>query len=150
MRSTKDYLIYLRNALSFVFSWLVLCSVVLTLALGNNVISVAFLLKLFVLCLWGVLTFGFCFLTKMMQKKGFIVSLTVFYILFIPVEIAMFYFMGMFSTKGNIIVWSIFGAIVVLTYITCLVIEFFILKKRGDDYTKKVLEYNSVLHINNE
>ncbi len=143
MRSTKDYLIYLRNALSFVFSWLVLCSVVLTLALGNNVISIAFLLKLFVLCLWGVLTFGFCFLTKMMQKKGFIVSLTVFYILFIPVEIAMFYFMGMFSTKGNIIVWSIFGAIVVLTYITCLVIEFFILKKRGDDYTKKVLEYKA-------
>jgi putative effector of murein hydrolase LrgA (UPF0299 family) len=117
--------------------------VVLTLALGNNVISIAFLLKLFVLCLWGVLTFGFCFLTKMMQKKGFIVSLTVFYILFIPVEIAMFYFMGMFSTKGNIIVWSIFGAIVVLTYITCLVIEFFILKKRGDDYTKKVLEYKA-------
>lgn len=143
MRSTKDYLIYLRNALSFVFSWLVLCSVVLTLALGNNVISIAFLLKLFVLCLWGVLTFGFCFLTKMMQKKGFIFSLTVFYILFIPVEIAMFYFMGMFSTKGNIIVWSIFGAIVVLTYITCLVIEFFILKKRGDDYTKKVLEYKA-------
>ena len=143
MRSTKDYLIYLRNALSFVFSWLIICSAILMFALGFKTISIEFLAKLFVLCLWGVLTFGFCFLTKMMQKKGFIFSLTVFYILFIPAEIAMFYFMGMFSTKGNIIVWSIFGAIVVLTYITCLVIEFFILKKRSVDYTEKVLEYKA-------
>ncbi|MBP5494650.1 MAG: hypothetical protein J6X97_06100 [Lachnospiraceae bacterium] len=139
----KDFLIYLRNALSFVFSWLVICSVVLILALGGKDISIAYILKLFVLCLWGVLTFGFCFLTKMMQKKGFIFSLTVFYILFIPAEVAMFYFMGLFSTKGNIIVWSIFLAIVVVTYLICLVIEFFILKKRGADYTKKVLEYNA-------
>ena len=143
MRSIKDFLIYFRNAMSFVFSWLVICSVILMLLLGSKAISIAFLIKLFVLCLWGVITFGICFLTKKMQKKGFIFSLTIFYVLFIPVEVAMFYFMGMFSTKGNIIVWSIFGAIVVLTYITCLVIEFFVLKKRAADYTKKVLEYKA-------
>ncbi|MBO6089669.1 MAG: hypothetical protein J6P37_05110 [Lachnospiraceae bacterium] len=143
MRSIKDFLIYFRNAMSFVFSWLVICSVILMLLLGSKAISIAFLIKLFVLCLWGVITFGICFLTKKMQKKGFIFSLTIFYVLFIPVEVAMFYFMGMFSTKGNVIVWSIFGAIVVLTYITCLVIEFFVLKKRAADYTKKVLEYKA-------
>ena len=143
MRSIKDFLIYFRNAMSFVFSWLVICSVILMLILGSKAISIAFLIKLFVLCLWGVITFGICFLTKKMQKKGFIFSLTIFYVLFIPVEVAMFYFMGMFSTKGNVIVWSIFGAIVVLTYITCLVIEFFVLKKRAADYTKKVLEYKA-------
>ena len=129
--------------MSFVFSWLVICSVILMLLLGSKAISIAFLIKLFVLCLWGVITFGICFLTKKMQKKGFIFSLTIFYVLFIPIEVAMFYFMGMFSTKGNVIVWSIFGAIVVLTYITCLVIEFFVLKKRAADYTKKVLEYKA-------
>ena len=129
--------------MSFVFSWLVICSVILMLLLGSKAISIEFLIKLFVLCLWGVITFGICFLTKKMQKKGFIFSLTIFYVLFIPVEVAMFYFMGMFSTKGNVIVWSIFGAIVVLTYITCLVIEFFVLKKRAADYTKKVLEYKA-------
>ncbi len=129
--------------MSFVFSWLVICSVILMLLLGSKAISIAFLIKLFVLCLWGVITFGICFLTKKMQKKGFIFSLTIFYVLFIPVEVAMFYFMGMFSTKGNVIVWSLFGAIVVLTYITCLVIEFFVLKKRAADYTKKVLEYKA-------
>ena len=143
MRSIKDFLIYFRNAMSFVFSLLVICSVILMLILGSKAISIAFLIKLFVLCLWGVITFGICFLTKKMQKKGFIFSLTIFYVLFIPVEVAMFYFMGMFSTKGNVIVWSIFGAIVVLTYITCLVIEFFVLKKRAADYTKKVLEYKA-------
>ena len=143
MRSIKDFLIYFRNAMSFVFSWLVICSVILMLLLGSKAISIAFLIKLFVLCLWGVITFGICFLTKKMQKKGFIFSLTIFYVLFIPVEVAMFYFMGMFSTKGNVIVWSIFGVIVVLTYITCLVIEFFVLKKRAADYTKKVLEYKA-------
>ena len=143
MRSIKDFLIYFRNAMSFVFSWLVICSVILMLLLGSKAISIAFLIKLFVLCLWGVITFGICFLTKKMQKKGFIFSLTLFYVLFIPVEVLMFYLMGMFSTKGNIIVWSICGAIVVLTYITCLVIEFFVLKKRAADYTKKVLEYKA-------
>ena len=143
MRSIKDFLIYFRNAMSFVFAWLVICSVILMLALGIKTISIAFLIKLFVLCLWGVITFGICFLTKKMQKKGFIFSLTIFYVLFIPVEVLMFYLMGMFSTKGNVIVWSIFGAIVVVTYITCLVIEFFVLKKRAADYTKKVLEYKA-------
>ena len=129
--------------MSFVFSWLVICSVILMLLLGSKAISIAFLIKLFVLCLWGVITFGICFLTKKMQKKGFIFSLTIFYVLFIPVEVAMFYFMGMFSTKGNVIVWSIFGAIVVLTYIICLVIEFFVLKKREAVYTEKVLEFKA-------
>ena len=143
MRSIKDFLIYFRNAMSFVFSWLVICSVILMLLLGSKAISIAFLIKLFVLCLWGVITFGICFLTKKMQKKGFIFSLTIFYVLFIPVEVAMFYFMGMFSTKGNVIVWSIFGAIVVLTYIICLVIEFFVLKKREAVYTEKVLEFKA-------
>jgi len=143
MRSTKDFLIYFRNAMSFAFAWLVICSVILNIALGSKSISIAFLIKLFVLCLWGVITFGICFLTKGMQKKGFIFSLTLFYVLFIPVEVLMFYFMGMFSTKGNIIVWSIFGAIVVLTYIICLVIEFFVLKKREAVYTEKVLEFKA-------
>ena len=143
MRSTKDFLIYFRNAMSFVFAWLVICSVILNIALGSKSISIAFLIKLFVLCLWGVITFGICFLTKKMQKRGFIFSLTLFYVLFIPVEVLMFYFMGMFSTKGNIIVWSIFGAIVVLTYIICLVIEFFVLKKREAVYTEKVLEFKA-------
>ncbi|MBO4701469.1 MAG: hypothetical protein J5625_02270 [Lachnospiraceae bacterium] len=143
MRSTKDFLIYFRNAMSFAFAWLVICSVILNIALGSKSISIAFLIKLFVLCLWGVITFGICFLTKKMQKRGFIFSLTLFYVLFIPVEVLMFYFMGMFSTKGNIIVWSIFGAIVVLTYIICLVIEFFVLKKREAVYTEKVLEFKA-------
>ena len=143
MRSTKDFLIYFRNAMSFVFAWLVICSVILNIALGSKSISIAFLIKLFVLCLWGVITFGICFLTKKMQKRGFIFSLTLFYVLFIPVEVLMFYLMGLFSTKGNIIVWSIFGAIVVLTYIICLVIEFFVLKKREAVYTEKVLEFKA-------
>jgi len=143
MGSIKDFLIYLRNALSFAFSWLVLCSVVLILALGGNSISISFILKLLVLCIWGVVTFGLCFLTKKIQKKGFIFSLTLFYILFIPVEIFMFYLMGLFTSKGNAIVWIIFAAIVVLTYLTCLLIEFFVLKKRAAVYTEKILEFNA-------
>lgn len=143
MGSIKDFLIYLRNALSFAFSWLVLCSVVLISALGGNSISISFILKLLVLCIWGVVTFGLCFLTKKIQKKGFIFSLTLFYILFIPAEILMFYLMGLFTSKGNAIVWIIFAAIVVLTYLTCLVIEFFVLKKRAAVYTEKILEFNA-------
>ena len=141
MGKVKELLIFIRNAMAFTFSWLVICSVLFSLLTGNKSLSIAFLLKLFVLCLLAVVAFGLCFLTKKMQKKGFIFSLSVFYALIVPTEIVMFYLMGMFKDKGNILFWGIFATAVILSYIVCLIIDRLIMRKRSDEYTKKIIEY---------
>lgn len=137
----KELLIFMRNGLAFAFSWLVICSIVVSLLSGNESITVAFLIKTFVLCLWGVITFVVCFKNRSVQKKGFIFSLTLFYILFIPVEIAMFYLMGIFTGKGNIYAWLVFGGIVIAAYIISLLIDMIIMKRDAKVYTEKMNEY---------
>ena len=77
----KDLLIFMRNGLAFAFSWLVICVIIVSLLAGNEAITVRFLIKLFVLCLWGVIAFAVSFKNRSVQKKGFIFSLTLFYIL---------------------------------------------------------------------
>lgn len=141
MDRVKDILRSLRDGMAYVFSWLVICCVVVSLTSGNETISVTFLIKLFVLSLWGVISFIVCFRNGKTQKKGFVFSLTLFYILFIPAEIIMFYFMGVFSGWGNTGAWSIFGIIIVITYLISLLIDHFVMKRNADVYTQKMKDY---------
>lgn len=139
----KELLAFIRNGLAFSFSWLVICTMIVSLMSGQESVSVEFLLKIFTLCLWGVITFAICFKNRRILKKGFIFSLTLFYILFIPVEIAMFYFMGIFTSKGNLTFWVIFGAIVVMLYVTSVLVDALVMKKNARVYTEKMNEYIS-------
>ena len=139
--SIKEILIFIRNGLALVFSWLVICSVIASLTVGSGVISAVYLLKLLALGLWAVVSFGICFRLKSIQKKGFIFSLTLFYIMFIPVEIAMFYFMGIFSGVGSFASWLVFGVIVLGAYAVSLLVDILVMKKRAEVYTHKVKEY---------
>ena len=143
MNNIKSYFKLIRNALAFVYSWLVLCVVVIALTGGQESIKTSFLLKLFGLSLWGVICFAICFGSRKLEKKGFIFQLTCFYILFIPIEILMFYLMGIFSIGGSTAVtWIIFFAIIFILYITAIIIDRFIMKKRGEEYTDKLKKYN--------
>ena len=137
----KELLVFMRNGLAFAFSWLVICVIIVSLLAGNEAITVRFLIKVFVLCLWGVIAFVVSFKNEKVQKKGFMFSLTLFYILFIPVEIAMFYLMGIFVNKGNLGVWLIFGVIVVAAYVISLLIDTIIMKRDAKVYTEKMNEY---------
>ena len=143
MGNIKELLIYVRNGLALVFSWLVICTVAASLSLGNGAISAVYLVKLFFLGFWAVISFVVCFKTGWSQKKGFIFSLTLFYAMFIPVEIAMFYYMGIFSTAGSLSSWLIFAGIVMGAYIASVVVDFFIMRKKATFYTEKIREFNS-------
>ena len=143
MERVKDMLCSLRDGMAYVFSWLVICCVVLSLVSGNKEISVMFLIKLFALCLWGVISFIVCFRNEKVQKKGFVFSLTLFFVLFIPAEIIMFYAMGIFSGKGNTGAWFVFGSIIVLTYLISLLVDHFVMKRNAEIYTQKMMEYVS-------
>lgn len=141
MNGIKDFLVWFRNGLAFSYAWLVLCTVIWALASGKEGISASFLIKLFILCIWGVFVFRISFISRRVQKKGFLFSLTLFYLLFIPAEIALLYFMKVFTTKGSIWQWGAFGAIVVLTYVSSVVIDVCIMRKKAVLYTQKLQAY---------
>ena len=137
----KEILVFIRNGIAFAFSWLVICIMAVALINGNEVITVSFLCKTFLLCLWGVIAFTISFKNRQIQKKGFIFELSIFYILFIPIEIVMFYFMGVFDTKGSVISWLIFGGIVIAAYVISVLVDTFIMKRDAVIYTEKMNEY---------
>lgn len=143
MEGLKIFLKGIRDAVAYCFSWLVICVILVSLLAGNDIVTVSFLIKLFMLCLWGAISFTICFRNKTFAKKGFMFSLTIFYILFIPVEILMFYLMGIFQTAGGAGLWIIFAVIVVAMYIISAVIDSIVMKKKSEDYTKKLLEYKN-------
>ena len=142
MEKFKRYLVYFRNALAFSFAWLVLCSALGSLAGGGSITSV-FLMKLLALCAWGSAAFVFSFFPEFMKKKGFIFCLTIFFLLFIPAEVLMFYLMGIFTGAGTVPLWIALGVIVAVSYISCILIDTFVMKKRAGIYTEKLMEYKS-------
>lgn len=142
MEDVKKLLVYFRNALAFSFAWLVLCVVVASLA-GDGNITALFLVKLLALCAWGSLCFVFSFCTRFMKKKGFIFSLTIFFLLFIPAEVLMFYLMGIFVGVGTPALWIALGAIIIASYVLCILIDVLVMRKRAREYTAKLKEYKA-------
>ena len=141
MRGIKDLLIVLRNGIAFTFSWLILLIVIASLFSGTESISVSTIIKVFALCVWGVFSFIISFKFEKVTKRGFIFSLTLFYILFIPVEVLLFYLLGMFKSSGSLIQWIIFGIIVIAAYLLALLIDIFVFRKKEKLYTEKIREY---------
>lgn len=142
MEDIKKLLVYFRNALAFSFAWLVLCVMLASFA-GDGNITAVFLLKVLALCAWGSLCFVFSFCTKFMKKKGFVFCLTVFFLLFIPVEVLMFYLMGIFVGIGTPALWITLGAIIVASYVSCILIDVIVMRKRAREYTAKLKEYTA-------
>lgn len=139
--NTKTIFNNIRDGLCWSFTWLVILVILLSLIGGTEVISASFLLKLLLLCLWGVISFVVSFRSNIIKSKRFITRLTSFYVMFIPVEVTMFFFMNIFEDSGSFYKWIIFGAIVVFLYVACLVIDKVVFEKLGEDYTRKLQKY---------
>jgi len=138
----KRMLTVFRNALGFSYAWTVLCAAVIVQIMGGGSISVGFLFKLLALCAWGSACFAGCFFNSLFDKRGFIFCLTLFYILFLPVEILIYYSMGIFAGGASAIAWMIFWSSVLSMYLLAIIIDRLILKRRGAEYTQKLKEYN--------
>ncbi len=143
MEDIKKLLIYFRNSVAFSYAWLVLCVVAVSLATGNNGVQALFLVKLLALCVWGSMSFVFAFFTKIMKSKGFIFDLTVFYILFIPAEVLMFYVMGIFEGVGTPSMWIALGIIIAAFYIASILIDLLVMRRRSAEFTEKLMEYKT-------
>ncbi len=143
MEDFKKLLVYFRNALAFSYAWLVFSCALIGYLLNNTGVTFEFLLKVLALCAWGSACFVFAFFTKMMKKRGFIFSLTIFFVLFVPVEILMFYWMNIFSGAGTIKLWTILGIMIAAFYVISILIDLLVMRKRAKAYTAKLMEYNS-------
>lgn len=143
MEEIKKLLIYFRNALAFSYSWLVLLTVILSLAGGNADVSVLYLVKLLALCVWGSLSFVFAFFAKVTGKRGFVFCLTVFFVMFVPAEVLMFFLMGIFEGAGTPLLWITLGVLIAVFYISAILIDIFIMRRRSKVYTDKLIEYRS-------
>lgn len=141
MRRIKDLLILLRDGIALTFTWLMFIVVIASFILGADTIAVSYIVKIFALCVWGVFSFIVSFKFDKVTKRGFIFSLTVFYALFIPVEVVLFYLIGMFKSSGSILQWISFGAIVIAAYLAALFIDIFVFRKKEKLYTEKIREY---------
>ena len=143
MEDIKKLLVFFRNALAFSYSWLVLCTVIVSLAGGNSEVTVLFLLKLLALSAWGSFCFVFSFCTRLMKKRGFVLDLTVFFLMFVPVEVLMFYLMGIFEGAGTPALWITLAVIVIVFYFSAIFVDIFVMRKRARLYTNKLEQYNA-------
>lgn len=145
MERVKIFFGYFRDALCYVFSWLMICALLICLATGRDSLSVGFVLKLLVFCAWTSAAFVTSFMSAFMKKRGFILQLSLFYVLFVPAEIFFFYNLGIFADYGTPVSWAVFFAIIALLYVLTLCIDVIIMKKRAVRYTEKLMEYKNNL-----
>ena len=145
MSRMKEYLKIFRDAAAYAYAWLTICVLAISIISGSESISTGFLLKLLGFCVWGSVSFVVAFVSSALKKRGFIVQLSVFYVLFIPVELFFFYSMGLFSGTGNTASWILFFVIIALLYVLALLIDMLIMKKHAVSYTEKLEEYKNSL-----
>lgn len=138
----KEALVLFRDGLAFSFSWLVLCTMAVFTYGGRESIPILLLIKIFSLCLWAVICFIICFRELLIRKKGFIYRLTLFYVMFIPVEVIGFFNMKLFRGNGSLKEWIIFAILIISLYVACVLIDWIVCRKRGESYTRSLLAYN--------
>ena len=78
-----------------------------------------------------------------MKKRGFVLDLTVFFLLFVPVEVLMFYLMGIFEGAGTPALWITLAVIVIVFYFSAIFVDIFVMRKRARLYTNKLEQYNA-------
>lgn len=142
VKRVGEFFRVIRNGISLSFTWLVLCLMIVCLINGVTSLDVSMLFKLFGLCLYAVLCFILFFTDAFIRKKGFIFRLSWFFVAFIPVEVLFFYAMNIFENKQDAVRWSIFGGIVLLFYIGCLLLDWIVCKRKGVEYTNLLQAYN--------
>ena len=141
MNRSKELLKFIRDGIALTFTWLIICSVAVSLIGGADNLKISYIVKVFLLCLWAVICFGVSFRIETVRKMGFIFSLSLFYILFIPIEILLFYMMGIFVNNGSGFEWMIFGIVIAVLYITSVLVDVLIMRKKADIYTEKIKTY---------
>lgn len=139
----KNFLLFLRNIVSVSFTWLMIIAVLVALISGSDSISVTAVYKLMLLCLLAGSIFTFIFGEGPLKSKSFMNKLTIFLLIFIPLEVLGFYWIGIFSGSGSPLQWFIFVGTIVITYIASLIIDRVVYEAKAREYTRMLQEYQA-------
>lgn len=139
--SVKSLFAYFRNGTCFAFTWIVIIVIVGMSLNGRETVSCSFLLKTLLFCVVTALLFSIIFSGVFFRKKFFIFKLTLFTVLFLPIEIGYFYWIRFFDGRGDVVKWVMFVGIIVILYLISLCMDIFIFARKGADYTFKLNEY---------
>lgn len=139
--SMTEFCIRLRNMTCFLFTWLCILVMVGSCLLRIDYIEVGMLLKLFAFSMLTAFLLVTIFSDVLFRKKSFMFRLTVLFVLFVPLEILFFYWLGLFSQRGSIQKWGFFASIVAVFYIASVIIDRTINAKKGAEYNQKLENY---------
>lgn len=137
----KNVCTMFRNGLAFSFAWLVMVILIIALITGTASISTVFLAKLFLLCIGAAMLFAISFSEELLKKSSFIKRLTLFVLTFIPLEVLIFYWMGLFKGTGKPGQWLIFVGSIIVMYLISLILDVTVYANRGKKYTSQLNEY---------
>lgn len=142
-KNVKTFLVWMRNGVAFCFTWLVIVLLAGNICKGIENISTIFLCKLLGFVCGSVLLFTLSFSETVLRGIGFTAKLTWFMVLFSGYETVCFYWMGIFSGKGSIRQWILYGGVIFVMYgISMLGYELY--------SRKKAKEYEHALYMYQE
>lgn len=135
-------LIWLRNGISFCFTWFVLLVAVLCRVRRIEAVPVTVLLRLFLFVCGGVVLFCLWFSPFPVQKMRFFSRLTGFFVLFVPYELLGFYLIGLFRrSETTLPKMLVFLCITLALYLLCLWIDRRVCAGEGVRYTESLKRY---------
>ena len=129
-------------------STLLMFRMVFTIALiaaacGKEMISVGFSLKLLAFSAGASAIFCGVFSELFLKGKSFIFRMTIFMVAFLPLEVACFYWMGIFSGSGDWALWLLFVGTFIAFYLISVVLDRVVFAKRGEVYTQQLQAYRN-------
>lgn len=139
----KCFFVWMRNGISFCFTWLMILLMVWNSLFGIEMVSTTTLGKLLLFVSGGVLLFTIIFCNEIIRRLQFTARLTSFMIVFAVYESICFHWMGIFPDNGSIQQWLIFIAIILLLYFICIGIYQIYSRKKGVLYTQALQRYQS-------
>ena len=137
----KKFLIWMRNGTCFAVTWLLILLLIGCYGFGTNYLSVSALAKIVLLSAGGVFLFSACFTKLFFVRWSFLTRISVFMVSLGIYQILAFYLIGLIGDGGTFAQWGIYGGILLVSYLGCLLIYFACYSKKSKIYTQALHEY---------
>lgn len=121
----------IRDYTAYIFSWLAILILIASFVSGNVSVSAELLGKTLLLSVIAAVSLTVAFTRTVIRRKGFLFRINFFVLVFIPAEIAVFYWMGIFSGAGTPVQWLIFFGVILFLYIVSVGIGTLACRKEG-------------------
>lgn len=130
-----------RDDTAYIFSWLTFIILITAFIRGNAAVSIALLAKILLLSVIAAVSCTVAFTRTVIRKKGFLFRINLFVLVFIPAEIVVFYWMGIFRGTGTLTQWLVFFSVVFLLYLVSIGIGTISCRKEGREINDMLDHY---------